>query len=146
MRVLKTCLALVVISILTNVISASAIANGTGIIGGVSSIGGLGGSATTGEFTKELYVTQSLKNTTTYTTITNPCKDCEIKTELYSKNSNDSFSKLATTYTTMGKKGIFANSSLTANPGKYKLKHYRNGVTAVTTTIAYDWCIDNVCN
>lgn len=146
MRIIKVSLLLMIFSIASNfIITNAAIVNGSGIIGGVDTIK-VGKTVTSSAFKKELYVAQSIKNTNTYTTITNPCNDCKIKSELLYKKSDGKFGSLGSTYTYMNQKGIFANTTIASAPGTFKIKNSRNGITAVTTYFAYDWCIDNTCN
>lgn len=84
---------------------------------------------------------QFVKNDTTYTTITNPCKNCTIRVDLMNNNSS-----VAYVTTRIGDKKSFAYSSNTYENSNYHLKFKRVEITAVTTYTHYRWCMDVSCN
>lgn len=84
--------------------------------------------------------TQSFYNYNTFTSYTNPCKDCEIKATLQEK-VNKSWGNVVSTTAKMGKTGYFSGNTAETE-GTYRIKMKRNDLTAAWSYVTWDWYVE----
>lgn len=85
---------------------------------------------------------QWFKNEETYTTITNPCNDCTIKTTLYKQYEDGGTVKYRQVGSVTTQRGNQKSFSRGIESGVYKVSLQRVGATPWTTTVSYRWGID----
>lgn len=143
MKILKYSFAILVVSMIANVAMASAATtlepHRSGIWGTFDIAAGK--TVTTVDVAKERISTQYFYNDYTNTPLTSPCKNCQIKATLQRK-INSSWNIVASTTVKMDNKGYFSGNTSEA-PGTYRLQIRRNDVTLLTTTVIWDWYIQD---
>lgn len=131
MKTLKYALAFLLLAVLTDGILVAAATPET-----VQTIRYLeGNNIDYGEYyTKEREGLQYYYNKSTYTTLTNPCNNCQIKVTSEIKGGGGS----GTIIVTLGQTKILNNQGL-YSPGKYRLVMQRVGFTLLTTYHSGTW-------
>lgn len=95
-----------------------------------------------GEVQKSDISAQSVTNTRTFTTITDPCTDCKIDVKLLRKLSSNSFDTVGSITFKQGETKAFTQN-VSYTEGIYNLSFKRNGITDVTTYVGFDWRVQN---
>lgn len=143
MKIFKYSLMVLAIAVVANVTLARADinlnGNQYGISGQTKLYYNLWSDPTEGVVKKDLS-TQSFYNYDTFTSYTDPCKDCEIKATLQ-KKVNNSWGDVKSTTAKMGKTGNFSTNTAEA-PGTYRIKMKRNDITAAWTYVTWDWNVE----
>ncbi len=96
-----------------------------------------------GEVQKSDISGQSITNTRTFTTITDPCTDCKIDVKLLRKLSSGNFDTVGSITFKQGETKAFTSQNVSYTEGVYNLSFKRNGITAVTTYVGFDWRVQN---
>lgn len=145
MKIFKYSFMVLMIAVIANVALVNAYVNPNvyGYVYGTADMGPAETVRLRDDIQKDNIGAQSITNTRTFTTITDPCTDCKIQVNLLRKLSSGKYDNNGTIYFKQGETKSFISQDVSYSEGIYTLSFKRSGITAVRTYVGFDWKVQN---